>query len=582
MSDEPKNMWKKSFRGRTALVVWLAAAVFAVMLAGLMCSSAFPSWSGSDLLLYTGLVALGILAAILVSVYVVWPLLRWLVWKQWRRTLFVLACFAALIVLFCLEEDWRGWRTWSHFQRTWEAKGERFDRASVVPPGVPDDQNFALTPIVASTYACWIDRTGHDVQPRNTNVVSRLQFDVGDLSRTNLATGSWAKSTLTDFRPLQAYYRALAAKTNLFPATPRPQSPAADVLLALSKFDSRVEELRAAGHLPESRFPLEYDRELPAAMLLPHLASLKSTAQLLQLRALAELQNGESQKALADARLLVRVAESVRTEPILISQLVRIAILQTALQPVYEGLAGHRWSDAQLAELDALLAPVDFLTGYRTAMRGEIVFMQIGSIQYQRRHPERMFTWDDAERGKPAAAAQLLRLIPSGWYYQNQYRCVRTMDEYFLPAVDARQRTVSPALVREAEQVLEAETSRTTPYNVMEKMLIPALSKAAMKFGYAQSATDLARTAVALERYRLAHGSLPESLDALVPQFMPSVPRDVIGGGPLKYRREADGQFVLYSIGWNATDDGGTVVCHKTFAKPDTAQGDWVWKYPAI
>ncbi len=57
------------------------------------------------------------------------------------------------------------------------------------------------------------------------------------------------------------------------------------------------------------------------------------------------------------------------------------------------------------------------------------------------------------------------------------------------------------------------------------------------KFAYAQSSVDLARTAIALERYRLAHGDYPESLDALAPQFIEKVPHDVIGGGPLHYRR---------------------------------------------
>ena len=40
---------------------------------------------------------------------------------------------------------------------------------------------------------------------------------------------------------------------------------------------------------------------------------------------------------------------------------------------------------------------------------------------------------------------------------------------------------------------------------------------------------NLARTAIALERYRLAHGEFPESLDALAPQFIAQVPPDVIG-----------------------------------------------------
>ena len=66
------------------------------------------------------------------------------------------------------------------------------------------------------------------------------------------------------------------------------------------------------------------------------------------------------------------------------------------------------------------------------------------------------------------------------------------------------------------------------------------------------------------------------------------MPHDVIGGQPLKYRRTADGQFVLYSIGWNETDDGGVVVNQKSrdrwdesSSKVDISQGDWVWRYPA-
>ena len=44
-----------------------------------------------------------------------------------------------------------------------------------------------------------------------------------------------------------------------------------------------------------------------------------------------------------------------------------------------------------------------------------------------------------------------------------------------------------------------------------------------------------------------------------------------------KYRRTADGQFILYSIGWDEKDDGE--VPGKTLF--DEKQGDWVWQYPA-
>lgn len=41
------------------------------------------------------------------------------------------------------------------------------------------------------------------------------------------------------------------------------------------------------------------------------------------------------------------------------------------------------------------------------------------------------------------------------------------------------------------------------------------------------------------------------------------LPHDVISGGPLRYARTADGRFHLYAVGWNETDEGGSVVWKK-------------------
>ena len=91
----------------------------------------------------------------------------------------------------------------------------------------------------------------------------------------------------------------------------------------------------------------------------------------------------------------------------------------------------------------------------------------------------------------------------------------------------------------------------------------------------------VAGVACALERYRIAHGQLPEALDAVAPQFIEKIPNDVIDGKPLRYRKNSDGSYILYSIGWNQTDDGGKVV-FKTDSptQVDYTQGDWVWPTP--
>ena len=206
----------------------------------------------------------------------------------------------------------------------------------------------------------------------------------GNYDSTSVPTGGdWAKGTITDLKLWQAYFRTptemklssrKSVATNEFPTAPQPQTPAQDVLLALSKFDPAIEELRAAGKLPYSRFPLDYDAEDPAGIWLPHLALLKRSALVLELRAVAELQNNQSEKALDDVKLMLRLTDAVRTEPILISHLVRIAMFQITLQPVYEGLAEHRWSDAQMVELETELAKLDFLADCQNVQKSDIFF----------------------------------------------------------------------------------------------------------------------------------------------------------------------------------------------------------------
>jgi len=333
--------------------------------------------------------------------------------------------------------------------------------------------------------------------------------------------------------------------------------------------------------LPYARYPLNYASENPSAILLPHLASLKGCASVLRVRSIAELQNGQSDKALADVKLALQLTDKIRSEPLLISHLVRIAMLRIILQPVWEGLARHQWSDAQLAELDRELAGLDFLSDYKLAMRGELVLFQGGIIDYLRRHPEELPNLSGERHSPPPVPIRILcHLIPSGWFYQNQFRCARSLVEQSLPMVDLERRVISPAATRRAGATFDLEFRHASPYNFLERMLLPGLGAALRKFAYGQESVDLARVAIALERYRLAHGAYPESPDALAPQFIEKVPHDVINGQPLHYRRADDGQFVLYSVGWNETDDDGEAGLGKNGA-PDISTGDWVWQYPA-
>ena len=65
-------------------------------------------------------------------------------------------------------------------------------------------------------------------------------------------------------------------------------------------------------------------------------------------------------------------------------------------------------------------------------------------------------------------------------------------------------------------------------------------------------------TALAMEVYRRKHGQWPVSLDQMVPDILPSVPRDRITGDPLRFRA-VNGQAVVYSVGQDLDDDGGVL-----------------------
>lgn len=474
-----------------------------------------------------------------------------------RGFLIILAVIAALIVIVYAEEDWRGKSDWQNYKRKWEAKGEKFDWQSFVPSPVPDDQNFFTSPIFSNI-----------VKERIT--LERIGRDVAGLK---VKDANWAGGNMTDLAGWQAYYRGLknANSRNGFPIAPQPQSPAADVLLAMSKYDSAIEQLRQATRLPYANIPLNYEDGFSSITILDsHLAALKRCSSLLELRAVAELANGQSDKAFDDVMLLFRLNDTICSQPFLITHLVRIAILQITLQPIWEGLVRHAWTDDQLAQISAELAKLDFLADYEFTMHGERAFaiQQFENLRIARKSE----TLDDAGRTNII----YYHFTPAAYFYQNELNFARLSQQWALPLVDVQHRVVSPKEVQHVNNMDQEQLKHYSPYKIMALTQFGIVSPAVRRFAYAQSSVDLARVACALERYRLAHGSYPETLDALAPQFLQDIPHDIINGQPLHYRPTSDGTFLLYSVGWNETDNGGQIVFTKN-GFVDRDKGDWVW-----
>ena len=93
--------------------------------------------------------------------------------------------------------------------------------------------------------------------------------------------------------------------------------------------------------MPFARFPLNYATNNPSQIIFPHLGSLKSCATVLRLRAVAELENGQPDKALSDVRLMLYLAGSIRKEPFSGSLSERMFITDAALQPIWKVWRGN-------------------------------------------------------------------------------------------------------------------------------------------------------------------------------------------------------------------------------------------------
>jgi hypothetical protein len=73
-------------------------------------------------------------------------------------------------------------------------------------------------------------------------------------------------------------------------------------------------------------------------------------------------------------------------------------------------------------------------------------------------------------------------------------------------------------------------------------------------------------------------------LKELVPQYLPEAPMDLMDGKPLRYHPNADGTFLLYSVGEDGEDNGGdpSTIMSSEVHYPNWLKGrDAVWPMPA-
>ncbi|MEI6255527.1 MAG: hypothetical protein WCQ77_02675 [Planctomycetota bacterium] len=101
--------------------------------------------------------------------------------------------------------------------------------------------------------------------------------------------------------------------------------------------------------------------------------------------------------------------------------------------------------------------------------------------------------------------------------------------------------------------------SRGRGQGMLSAMLLPRLNAVYRKTAETQARHAAAAVLVAATKQRLESGSLPSSLDALVPTLLPTVPRDHFAADTPLVLKQSGADWSVYSVGPDGEDDGGPV-----------------------
>ena len=363
---------------------------------------------------------------------------------------------------------------------------------------------------------------------------------------------------------------ALAAATDLSAADgplgqtdPDVASPAVGALLA--RHAGLLDTIRRAADMPACRFPRDWTRP-SFDMLLAEVQSCRNEGRLLALAARHEAATGKPAAALTDAVRLGRIGRQVGSEPILISHLVGIAINATALSVVADILPTLTPADAPLLDDPALRDLVASTPSLVRAINGEEAF----GLSIFANFADGRQGIDDMGRlaGDPNVAilpqeepfSLLIDPLSAVWRafilpadiagYRRRFEAYRQL---VTEGVD--QSRTWPQTQKQIDGI-EAEI-RAGPDGFLSRLIAPATDAVLRSQCMAVARHRAAEVLLAATRERLASGTHPASIDALVPARLPSVPRDPFTTDAPLHLKATPEELLIWSVGPDGEDDGG-------------------------
>jgi hypothetical protein len=342
-----------------------------------------------------------------------------------------------------------------------------------------------------------------------------------------------------------------------------------------------LEKLQASALGGPIRFSL--DNKAGMAMLLPHLAPLKIVQNELALCSMINLRKGDTNAAWTNLLALTRMVTAYDVEPVLISQMLRDTLATTAFNATWQALQAEGWQDEQLARLQQEWESADF---FKSLPATEEFNCAIALAACRTGRGQSMFPgsfWDFVRycAQNPGFLIQNLQNFRSQADYKNRgsyvdeknlmlfYRDRKNEMIHAVACSNWQEMSLLPGVLKPTIFSSTNGSSRfqgmmnirmmNTPFSNFRRTL-PAIA------AEAEARRRIIITALALERHHLRHGSYPDSMNELVPEFLKQPPTDFMDGKPLRYKKTGDGHFALYSVGLDGIDDGGRLELRRKYS----------------
>ena len=341
-----------------------------------------------------------------------------------------------------------------------------------------------------------------------------------------------------------------------------------------------------ASHRPRYYSPsptlIDDQHDMLISMMLPGVQAVRDGVRGLNLRAMQHIGENRPDKAWQDILAMYRLSSLVAQGSTLVEQLVAIAIRSIAFRATGALLSSDKLPKELAQQIQKDLEAIQPLANVASCVDQNERLCGLNAIVHLKMHGlSQLNALTDGGNSERSP----IDFLSVDWNV-----ALRKLNQAYdeaaaamkLPPGDERQQALGQfesnlsadqRSVKQPGRLLPAIVSRGARSDlagsIIQALMLPALNAAISAEERANSMLSLAQVAAALAVYRAEHGAYPEKLDELVPGTLAKLPVDIFHGKPLVYKRVDEG-YLLFSLGLNGQDDGGSNSLMQIFAGQPT------------